>query len=180
MIFARFEKRGPAGRERDDFPTSLRCRRLAVGMGRSDLAEFLDVPITAVRNWERGKSRPADSQAVLDRLTKIQENLERAYLDTDENGGRALWVEENDYYPLPIIGGEESRARLFFYMPRTQWEYEHLMGARICKNLPLCAYRVLIARLAVRHDARIINLPDNWVGWRMKFERLFLYLKKEF
>ena len=58
MIFARFEKRGPAGRERDDFATSLRCRRLAVGMGRSDLANFLGVPITAVRNWERGKSRP--------------------------------------------------------------------------------------------------------------------------
>jgi hypothetical protein len=179
MIFARFEKRGPAGRERDDFPTSLRCRRLAVGMGRSDLAEFLEVPITAVRNWERGKSRPADSQAVLDRLTKIQENLERAYLDTDENGGRMLWVEENDYYPLPI-SGEEAGARLFFYMPRTQWEYERLMCAPISEKLPLCSYRVLIARLAARYDARIINLPDDWVGWRVKFERLFLYLKKEF
>ena len=178
MIFARFEKRGPAGRERDDFPTSLRCRRLAVGMGRSDLANFLGVPITAVRNWERGKSRPADSQAVLNRLTKIQENLERAYLDTDENGGRMLWVEETGY---PItVNSEEAKARLFFYVPRTQWEYERLMGARICENLPLCAYRVLIARLAARHDARIINLPDDWVGWRMKFERLFLYLKKEF
>ena len=58
MIFARFEKRGPAGRERDDFPTSLRCRRLAVGMGRSDLAEFLEVPITAVRNWSAEKAAP--------------------------------------------------------------------------------------------------------------------------
>ena len=178
MIFARFEKRGPAGRERDDFPTSLRCRRLAVGMGRSDLAEFLDVPIAAVRNWERGKSRPADSQAVLDRLTKIQENLERAYLDTDEDGRRVLWVEEINS-PLPIRNGE-SDTRLFFYMPRTQWEYLCLMGPSLAKELPLCSYRVLIARLAARHDARIINLPEDWGGWRMKFERLFLYLKKEF
>lgn len=178
MIFARFEKRGPAGRERDDFPTSLRCRRLAVGMGRKDLAEFLEVPITAVRNWERGKSRPADSQAVLDRLTKIQENLERAYLDVDSGGEQMLWVEEINS-PLPIRNGE-SDTQLFFYMPRTQWEYERLMGARICENLPLCSYRVLIARLAARHDARIINLPEDCVGWRMKFERLFLYLKKEF
>ena len=178
MIFARFEKRGHAGRERDDFPTSLRCRRLAVGMGRSDLANFLEVPITAVRNWERGKSRPADSQAVLDRLTKIQENLERAYLDTDENGGRMLWVEETGY---PItVSGAEAGARLFFYVPRTQWEYERLMGAPISEKLPLCTYRVLIARLAARHNARIINLPEDWAGRRMKFERLFLYLKKEF
>lgn len=178
MIFARFEKRGPAGRERDDFPTSLRCRRLAVGMGRSDLAEFLEVPITAVRNWERGKSRPADSQAVLDRLTKIQENLERAYLDTDENGGRMLWVEETDF--SITVNSEEADARLFFYMPRTQREYERLMGARICENLPFCAYRVLVARLAARYDARIINLPEDWVGWRMKFKGLFLHLKKRF
>lgn len=178
MIFARFEKRGPAGRERDDFPTSLRCRRLAVGMGRSDLAEFLEVPITAVRNWERGKSRPADSQAVLDRLTEIQENLERAYLDVDESGERMLWVEETDF---PItVNSEEAGARLFFYMPRTQWEYEHLMGKYICERLPFCAYRVLIARLAAQYDARIINLPDDWVGWRMKFKRLFLHLKKRF
>lgn len=178
MIFARFEKRGPAGRERDDFPTSLRCRRLAVGMGRKDLAEFLEVPITAVRNWERGKSRPADSQTVLDRLTKIQENLERAYLDTDENGGRMLWVEETGY---PItVNSEETGAQLFFYVPRTQWEYERLMGAPLSEKLPLCTYSVLIARLAARHNARIINLPEDWAGWRMKFERLFLYLKKEF
>lgn len=177
MIFARFEKRGPAGRERDDFPTSLRCRRLAVGMGRSDLANFLGVPITAVRNWERGKSRPADSQAVLDRLTKIQENLERAYLDVD-SGGRMLWVEETGY---PInVNSEEAVAQLFFYVPRTQWEYERLMGAPFSEKLPLCSYRVLIARLAARHNARIINLPEDWAGWRMKFERLFLYLKKEF
>ena len=122
MIFARFEKRGPAGRERDDFATSLRCRRLAVGMGRSDLAIFLEVPITAVRNWERGKSRPADSQVVLARLTKIQENLERAYLDTDENGGRMLWVEETGY---PItVNSEEAGARLFFLRA------PHAMGIR--------------------------------------------------
>lgn len=178
MIFARFEKRGPAGRERDDFPTSLRCRRLAVGMGRSDLAEFLEVPITAVRNWERGKSRPADSQAVLDRLAKIQETLERAYLDVDESGEQMLWVEETDY---PItVNSEEAGAQLFFYMPRTQWEYEHLMGKYIYERLPFCAYRVLIARLAAQYDARIINLPDDWVGWRMKFKRLFLHLKKRF
>lgn len=178
MIFARFEKRGPAGRERDNFPTSLRCRRLAVGMSRSDLAEFLEVPITAVRNWERGKSRPADSQAVLDRLTKIQENLERAYLDVDSGGEQMLWVEETDF--SITVNSEEAGARLFFYMPRTQWEYEHLMGKYICENLPFCAYRVLIARLAARYDARIINLPDDWVGWRMKFKRLFLHLKKRF
>lgn len=89
-----------------------------------------------------------------------------------------LWVEENGY---PItVNSAEAGARLFFYMPRTQWEYERLMGAPLSEKLPLCAYRVLVARLAVRHDARIINLHDDWVGWRMKFERLFLYLKKEF
>ena len=88
--------------------------------------------------------------------------------------------EENDYYPLPIIGGGDAGTRLFFYMPRTQWEYERLMGAPFSEKLPLCAYRVLVARLAARHGARIINLPEDWVGWRMKFERLFLYLKKEF
>ena len=90
--------------------------------GRSDLANFLEVPITAVRNWERGKSRPADSQAVLDQLTKIQENLERAYLDTDENGGRMLWVEETDF---PItVNSEEAGARLFFLRA------PHAMGIR--------------------------------------------------
>lgn len=122
MIFARFEKRGPAGRERDDFPTSLRCRRLAVGMGRSDLAEFLEVPITAVRNWERGKSRPADSQAVLDRLTKIQENLERVYLDVDSGGEQMLWVEETDFQIT--VNSEEAGARLFFL------HAPHAMGIR--------------------------------------------------
>ena len=89
-----------------------------------------------------------------------------------------LWVEETGY---PItVNSEEAGARLFFYVPRTQWEYERLMGASLSEKLPLCSYRVLIARLAARHDARIINLPEDWVGWRMKFERLFLYLKKEF
>lgn len=176
-MFARFAKVS-AGRERDDFATSLRCRRLAVGMGRKDLAEFLDVPITAVRNWERGKSRPEKPAAVLNSLIKIQENLERAYLDVDESGEQMLWVEETDF--PTTVNSEEAGTQLFFYMPRTQWEYEHLMGKYIYERLPFCAYRVLIARLAAQYDARIINLPDDLVGWRMKFKRLFLHLKKRF
>lgn len=98
-------------------------------MSRSDLAEFLEVPITAVRNWERGKSRQADSQAVLDRLTKIQENLERAYLDVDSGGEQMLWVEETGY---PItVNSEEAGARLFFLHAPYAMGIRALDGARV-------------------------------------------------
>lgn len=60
-------------------------------------------------------SRLGIPQAVLDRLTKIQENLERAYLDVDSGGEQMLWVEETDF--SITVNSEEAGARLFFTCP---------------------------------------------------------------
>ena len=175
-MFARFAK-VPAGRERDDFATSLRCRRLAVGMGRKDLAEFLDVPITAVRNWERGKSRPENPAAVLNSLIKIQEELEKAYASVTTEGRGWLWIERT---PDPLEWeGAENAPSLLFYMPRTNFVYRNLVGYEIYSRLPLCAYRVLVARLACQYGAGIIDAPYS-APWQYVFDRIYLYIKKRF
>ena len=176
-MFARLAKI-PADRERDDFATSLRCRRLAVGMGRSDLANYLEVPITAIRNWERGKSRPENPAAVLNSLAKIQEELEKVYESTGTmNGHGWLWI-ERDNVPLEWEGAENAPS-ILFYMPRTQHDYRNLVGFELYSRLPLCAYRVLVARLACQYSAGIIDVPHN-TAWQRIFDRIYLYIQKRF
>ena len=111
-------------------PSSLRCRRKALGLTRAELGDLIGAPASAIRSWEIGKSSPRDPKSV----NMLLSSLEVAALDCVDK----LTVPADD--EIEDVRG--APTALVAYADRTAYEQECEWAVR----LPLSTYQACVGR----------------------------------
>ena len=132
-----------------NFPTALKCRRLAFSMEHSEIAELLGGEYTPLQvySWEYGDDLPSveEKTTILTTLAYVQNEVLAAYKSYIHDITAGL-------FPAPTA----------FILPTTQEDYEAVYGD-MAEKIPLVAYCKLLEMLHMRLGLPVVatNVPPE-------------------